>query len=340
MYSEGLGISRRLFHNETPPHSVADSHKTMPSAAPVLTYARQPTSASMRLPAGACDSHVHVFGPPERFPYSPQSVLRPATASKETLFALHRHLGIERCVIVQSMVHGMDNRVIEDAIAAGQGRYLGVALVPSDVSDAALDRLVARGFKGVRFNFMPHLGPAIDRSDLRLLSHRLADRDMHLQIHMASALIQELSPWLQEAATPVVVDHMGRVDARQGLQSAEFQALCRLLDHSGLHVKVSGIDRVDAGVDASGHPHQPFYSAGIALAHYLVKTFPEQCVWGTDWPHPHHTHVPDDGVLTDALAQIAPSEQALQALLVDNPLRLYKFDHVPSSIEPTEDAPA
>ena len=100
------------------------------------------------------------------------------------------------------------------------------------------------------------------------------------------------------------------------------------------------IDRVDAGVDASGHPHQPFYSAGIALAHYLVKTFPEQCVWGTDWPHPHHTHVPDDGVLTDALAQIAPSEQALQALLVDNPLRLYKFDHVPSSIEPTEDAPA
>ena len=96
MYSEGLGISRRLFHNETPPHSVADSHKTMPSAAPVLTYARQPTSASMRLPAGACDSHVHVFGPPERFPYSPQSVLRPATASKETLFALHRHLGIER----------------------------------------------------------------------------------------------------------------------------------------------------------------------------------------------------------------------------------------------------
>jgi 2-pyrone-4,6-dicarboxylate lactonase len=253
----------------------------------------------------------------------------PATASKETLFALHRHLGIERCVIVQSMVHGTDNRVIEDAIAAGQGRYLGIALVPVDVSNAELDRLQGRGFMGVRFNFMPHLGPAIDRSDLRLLSHRLADRGMHLQIHMASTLIAELSPWLQEAATPVVVDHMGRVDARQGLQGEHFQALCRLLEHPGLHVKVSGIDRVDAGVDATGQPPAPPYIAGIVLARYLVQNFPQQCLWGTDWPHPHHTHVPDDGVLTDALAQMAPSAQALQALLVDNPLRLYRFDHVP-----------
>lgn len=322
------------------PHPVANHHITMTSAEPVLTYARQPSTPTMRLPAGSCDAHVHVFGPPERFPYSPQSALKPATASKETLFALHRHLGIERCVIVQSMVHGLDNRVVEDAIAAGQGRYLGIALVPSDVSNAELDRLFTKGFKGVRFNFMPHLGPAIGRSDLRLLSHRLADRGMHLQIHMASALIQELSPWLQEAATPVVVDHMGRVDARQGLQSAEFQALCRLLEHPGLHVKVSGIDRIDASVDESGLLQEPCYSAGIALARYLVNTFPEQCLWGTDWPHPHHTHVPDDGALTNALAQIAPSEQALQAVLVDNPLRLYKFDHVPSALEPASGTPA
>ena len=39
-------------------------------------------------------------------------------------------LGIERCVIVQSATHGMDNRVVEDALVAKGGAYLGVALLP------------------------------------------------------------------------------------------------------------------------------------------------------------------------------------------------------------------
>jgi 2-pyrone-4,6-dicarboxylate lactonase len=44
-------------------------------------------------------------------------------ATKQMLFALHHQQGIARCVIVQSLVHGTDNRVVEDAIAAGAGRY-------------------------------------------------------------------------------------------------------------------------------------------------------------------------------------------------------------------------
>ena len=51
----------------------------------------------------------------------------------------------------------------------------------------------------------------------------------------------------------------------------------------------------------------------------------DRTLWGTDWPHPNHTHVPDDGVLVDILAQIAPTPAALRALLVDNPQRLYRF---------------
>ena len=60
-------------------------------------------------------------------------ILGPATLDTDKLM---RTLGIARCVIVQSAVHGFDNRVVEDAIAAGGGRYLGVALVPVDVADA------------------------------------------------------------------------------------------------------------------------------------------------------------------------------------------------------------
>ena len=64
---------------------------------------------------------------------------------------------------------------------------------------------------------------------------------------------------------------------------------------------------------------------GTQLAARLVANFPEQCVWGLDWPHPNHTHIPDDGELVDALAKIAPSPEALQRLMVTNPQALYRF---------------
>ena len=289
---------------------------------PVQTYLQTPSATRMRLPAQACDAHVHVFGPPQRFPYAASRSFTPVEAPKEKLFALHRHLGIERCVIVQSMIHGLDNRVVADAIAAGQRRYVGVALTPVDVSSEALGQLAAQGFRAVRFNFMQHLGLGAQPEALVALTHRLAEHRMHLQVHFDPSLIDALAPWLQRCAVPVVIDHMGRVDAKEGVQGQAFQTLCRLLDRPQFHVKVSGIDRVNEQVPLDS----PAYPLGIALARYLVQRFPEQCVWGTDWPHPNHTHVPDDGVLVNAVPQFAPTAALQQALLVDNPQRLYRFD--------------
>ena len=68
------------------------------------------------------------------------------------------------------------------------------------------------------------------------------------------------------------------------------------------------------------------YPLGVELARVLVQKFPDRCVWGLDWPHPNHTHIPDDGILVNALAHIAPTPESLQALMVDNPARLYRFN--------------
>ena len=289
--------------------------------ATVLTYNPEPTQARLRLPPGACDSHVHVFGPRRRFPYAPERRATPVEAPKERLFALHRLLGIERCVIVQSVTHGFDNSVVEDAIAAGGGGYLGIALVPVTVSDTELERLAAAGFRGVRFHFMEHLGTGEDVEDVIALTPRLAAVDMHLQVHFASSLVSSLAAALNRSAVPVVIDHMARVDARLGAEHPDFKGLMRLLENPRFHVKVSGIDRIDAHVGPGDG-----YAAGKALAAMLVASFPEQCVWGTDWPHPNHTHVPDDATLVDALAEIAPSESLRERILVQNPQNLYHFD--------------
>jgi 2-pyrone-4,6-dicarboxylate lactonase len=286
----------------------------------VQTFLDEPTQPSLILPLNTCDSHVHVFGPRSRFAYSPLRKNTPAEAPKEKLFALHKKLGIRRCVIVQSMIHGNDNSVVEDAIAAGGGDYLGVALTKVDVSDQELQRLASRGFRAVRFNFMAHLDGGHDVRDVIKLTPRLAAVGMHLQVHFESALVHSVGQQLLQSAVPVVIDHMGRVDATKGESHEDFQALMRLLDHPKVYVKVSGIDRIEATSRAgSGYP------MGTQLAARLVECFPEQCVWGLDWPHPNHTHIPDDGELVDALMQIAPTKSLLDGLLVRNPQLLYRF---------------
>lgn len=286
-----------------------------PAAKPY--WIAEPSKPKLKLPKGASDSHVHVFGPRARFPFADGRNYTPSDATKEMLFALHAKLGIEHCVIVQPNCHGYDNAVTEDAIAATGQAYKGIALVHTDVSDAKLKRLNAAGLCGARFHYMKHLnkGPSIE--DAINFSKRLADIGWHLQVHMEGVLIPELAPALKRSAAPVAIDHIGRVDASLGLEQPDFQALLKLMDDKKMWVKVSGVDRITK--------QGPPYADAIPLAKKLVADFGDRCVWGTDWPHPNHTHVPDDGLLVDILSEIAPSPAALQALMVDNPQRLYRF---------------
>jgi 2-pyrone-4,6-dicarboxylate lactonase len=280
------------------------------------THLSSPSIPKLALPPLSVDCHCHIYGPAARFPFLEDGKPRPADAGKEALFALHNHLGIGRSVIVQSARHGFDNAAVEDAILDGNGRYLGVALLPVDVDQAELERLADLGFRGVRFNFMRHLNQGAPIESVIALTPRLARLDMHLQVHFESDLVHELAPHLRNSAVPVVIDHMGRVDARLGPDHADFQGLCELLRDDRFLVKVSGVDRIDRAWP---------YARGVELARILVNEFPERCLWGTDWPHPNHHHVPDDGSLVDLLSTIAPTPALLERLMVRNPGRFYRF---------------
>jgi 2-pyrone-4,6-dicarboxylate lactonase len=81
-------------------------------------------------------------------------------------------------------------------------------------------------------------------------------------------------------------------------------------------VKVSCLERASR--------QGPPYSDALPFARKLVAEFGDRCVWGTDWPHPNLNGIPDDGQLVDLIAEFADQKQR-QALLVDNPLKFYKF---------------
>ena len=286
-------------------------------SAPLPSYLAAPTKPSFTLPPGACDAHVHVFGPAATFPYAPGAPFIPADAPKEKLFALHAHLGIRHCVIVQTTAHGYDNTVVEDALDAKGGDYLGVALAPPDVSDAELKRLDGKGFRGVRFNFMQHLGRGANPEDVIKLSQRLAPLGWHLQIHFHGEMVHELVPILKRSAVPVMIDHQGRIDSSKGVDGADFRAVLAMMRDPKFHMKVSGSER--------NSKLPPPWPDSAACAKKLVAEFGDRCVWGTDWPHPNLAAIPDDGALTDLLLEIAPSTAARQAVLVDNPQRFYGF---------------
>jgi 2-pyrone-4,6-dicarboxylate lactonase len=283
-----------------------------------MSFNPSPSKPRLKLPPGACDAHFHVFGPQQRFAFAKERSYTPAgDAPKETLFALHRHLGIERGVVVQSAAHGFDNSAAADLIAARKNDYVGVALVPTNLSSNELKRLDEQGFRGARFHFTRHLGTTAPIEEVLALAARLAAIGWHLQIHCEAALLGELAPALKRSPVPVVIDHMGRIDAALGLEQAPFRELLKFLESPNTWVKVSGSERISkqAAPWKDAHP----------FARKLVAEHGERVLWGTDWPHPNLKEIPDDGVMVDIIAEMAPAEAQRRALLVDNPRRFYGF---------------
>jgi len=230
---------------------------------------------------------------------------------------MHASIGIERGVVVQSAAHGFDNSAAADLIAARPQHYRGVALLPASTPLAELKRFHAQGFRGARFHYMEHLGAGDSIDAVMAMAPRLAEIGWHLQIHTHGPRIAELARSLERSPVPVVIDHMGRIDASKGLDSADFRALLDLMCAKHLFIKVSGSERIS-------RQRSPWRDAA-PFARKLVAEFGDRVFWGSDWPHPNLAEVPDDGDLVDLIADMAPTDAERQRLLVDNAQRFYGF---------------
>jgi predicted TIM-barrel fold metal-dependent hydrolase len=271
---------------------------------------------NFKLPPGATDAHCHVFGPGNLFPYAPNRRYTPDDAPKEMLRKLHDFLGISRAVIVQASCHGIDNRAMLDCIASDRKRYRGVAIVNDDFTDKNYDELHAGGVRGVRFNFVKHLGGAPDMAVFNRVMDRIKRRGWHVVLHVDAPDILPLSDMIKKLPLPFVIDHMGRVPGRDGVDQPPLKALLELAKRDNAWIKVCGSERIDF----------PPYDKAVPIAHAIIEAAPERVLWGTDFPHPNPSHEADEADLVDLVPKFAPDPKRQQALLVDNPARLYDFD--------------
>ena len=269
-------------------------------------------------PPRACDGHCHIFGPASRFPYAPDRRYTPQDAGRETLAALHRHLGLERAILVQASCHGTDNNAMLDALEWSKGRWRGVAMVKKDVTDLELTTLHEAGVRGVRFNFVAHLGGAPDLKNVQAVIARVTPLGWHIQLHLDAEDIETYRDFLKSLRVPFIIDHMGRVEAKHGLDQKPFRHLLELMKNELAWIKVSGPERVSSA-------GKPFHDA-MPFARALIAAAPDRVLWGTDFPHPNVKWMPNDGELVDLFAATVPDDATRKKILVDNPARLYWTD--------------
>jgi len=294
--------------------------------APVIPACLPPCEVSrpkVPLPANACDTHAHVFGPADRFPYAADRSYTPPDASLEKYLGMLDTLGFDRGVLVQGSAHGRDNSAMLDALRRQPDRLRGVAVADADVTPAMLREWNGLGVRGLRFNHFFRDGQLHYRGGVPLaaaetLAPVMAELGWHLQLWIDVKDLPQTIPLLKSLRLAVVIDHMGRTDARAGTGTEGFKSLLRAVGEGWCWAKLSGAHRLSQ--QAPDYPDaRPFHEA-------LVKANPERLVWGGDWPHPRvEGEMPDAGHLLELFQAWTPDRSARQRILVTNPAILYGF---------------
>ena len=282
-----------------------------------MTDAPQHSLPKFAAPPGACDTHIHIYGPKDRYRVLPTAPVEPPLALVSDYRKVMRRLGIDRVVIVQPSAYGTDNACTLDAMAEFGDRARGVAVIDRDVSDAELAGLNMAGVRGARFFMLK--GGVIPWESLEPVAARIQEHGWHIQLQMDGRDLQERLAQLKRLPGTLVIDHTGKFLEPVDIDHPGFRALLDLVQSGRVWVKLSA----PYETSKAGPPH---YMDVGGLAQALIKAAPERMVWASNWPHPSaQAAPPDDAVLLDVLRHWSGDDALTRRILADNPAALYGF---------------
>ncbi|HSR13911.1 MAG TPA: amidohydrolase family protein [Thermodesulfobacteriota bacterium] len=268
-------------------------------------------------PPKACETHSHIYGPPDKYPRSPGR--RPDTSAPiEEYEKMLKRLGFERCVIVQPSLYSTDNRCTLDAIRHfGLSRARGVAVTKKDVTAAELQHLHDAGIRGLRFYLLVDDFRIADAPEM---ARRIAPLGWHLQIQDRGNWLADAVPMMMKLPVDVVIDHVGRTPPENGVSDPGFKALLRFMETGRCWVKISA----PYLASSDGAPHYRDVGEKVRA---LVSVRPDRLVWAANWPHPSHdpARKPEEADYLDTLLAWVPDAAVRKAILADNPGKLYDF---------------
>jgi 2-pyrone-4,6-dicarboxylate lactonase len=275
------------------------------------------TPPAFAVPRGACDSHVHVFGPAERYPSVDKPHYTLPDGSLEKLKRMTEAMKLERFVIVQPSYYGTDNSCMLDALAAAGTRARGVAMVEDNCTDATLERMHVFGVRALRLDLFLRSGwPTADIVRyIEIWVRRTQAIGWHVQFYTPGWVVRDLLPFLEDLEATFVIDHMGYMLESDGLTNADFDRLLEVIRAGRGWIKLSAPYRL--AKDGNFERLRP-------KARDIIAAAPERVVWGSDWPH-----IPEGGKDTGALLNLlqdwAPDTKMRERILATNPATLFGF---------------
>ena len=289
----------------------------MPSYFPFDPNPRRPSKAP---PSRTVDSQFHVLGPIDKYPIRPGAAYQMPTATWQAAQRMHRTLGIERGIIVQTTTYGADHAVVLDGLAAMGPNYRGCAnaLVFAEADDAYLGKLDAAGVNGARFSFRQALGAVLSDKDFDRAIARIRELGWYAKFQPEKDGIVVNLDKISSLDVPVLIDHMGRPDPALGNNDPNFRAVLELLAKGNFWVMLSlGEKTSKAG---------PPWDDVIPIARAYIEAAPDRCVWASDWPHPvSPKQPPNDADLLELMYRYAPDQATLEKVLVHNPAKLFGY---------------
>lgn len=265
------------------------------------------------------DCHCHVLDP-ARFPYGADSRYHPSGQEIAPVDSLIRTMdlhGVRHALLVgTNSGYGHDLSPVLDALAHGNGRFKGVAVVPNDIGAEALAGLKQRGFVGVAFN-LPFHGTGYYAQTAALL-RKLAELDMFLNVQARDDQWLDVLPLVEASDARLLIDHCGRPAPERGVDQPGFQAVLRLGRSGRASVKLSGFSQFSRG-------RYPYADAHPFVAALLDAFTPAGCLWGSDWPFLRAPERMDYAPLLQLLAELVPDAASRRAVLWDTPRQLFGF---------------
>ena len=270
-------------------------------------------------PPKSCDSQFHVFGSREKYPVRPGTVYEAPEATFAEARKMHKTLGIERGLIVQSTAYGLDHRAVLDALAESGGNYRACGVINETVSDAELRRLHEAGVRGARFNFYKTLNFAPSPESFSRSIPRIQELGWFVKLHLNAGDLFAYDALFKGLKMNVVIDHFGRADMAVGVKDPNVLKIIELLKTGNWWIMLSNGHKYSK----TGYP----WNDAIPIARAYIEAAPDRVIWASDWPHPLSTEkVPNDADLIELLYRYAPDEGERRKILVDNPAALFGFD--------------
>ena len=285
-----------------------------------LAFDPNPRRPSKLPPPKSIDSQFDVLGPLDKYPIRAGAAYQMPSATWEAALRVHKALGIERGIIVQTTTYGADHAVVLDGLAAMGPNYRGCAnaLVFAEADDAYLAKLDDAGVGGARFSFRKELGAVLSDKDFDRAIARIRELGWYAKFQPEKDGIVGNIEKIRALDVPVLIDHMGRPDPAQGKDDPNLRAVLDLLARGNFWVMLSlGEKTSKAG---------PPWDDVIPIARAYIEAAPDRCVWASDWPHPVSVvPPPNDADLLELLYRYAPDEAELQKILVTNPAKLFGY---------------